>query len=386
MVSIQGSTTAAAYQNDEVVAGRVNSYIALLTSDVVMKRVIDELGLSLTPAELAARVSATNVPPQTSIIDVAVTAESPDAARRLADTVAQEFVSYTDALETPTGEDGQKVHTTVVTPASEPHARHGERVVLGILVALAGLLLGAVAVWIRSLADPVVRTAYQAAAAARVPVLGRVNAAVGASVGDLDSYRRLRTRLRSAVDPSTDCVLEMAAADSHVDASTVALNTARAMELSGRRSILLDASVADPSVPAESATEPVRDADGGPDTLSVSGWAAEPDQVATKNSSELIERLRRDYDQVIIAAPPVLPTLTASAVSEYADTVLLLISPGRTTRRNVIRAVGYLEATGARLVGLVLVDDGDDGGRPEAAEAVTPGLQASDETAAVSPP
>ena len=45
LVSIQGSTTAAAYQNADVVAGRVNSYIALLTSDVVSQRVIDKLGL-----------------------------------------------------------------------------------------------------------------------------------------------------------------------------------------------------------------------------------------------------------------------------------------------------------------------------------------------------
>ena len=84
MVSIQGSTTAAAYQNDEVVAGRVNSYIALLTSDVVSQRVIDKLGLSMTAPELAAKVSATNVPPKTAVIDVAVTDESPARARLLA--------------------------------------------------------------------------------------------------------------------------------------------------------------------------------------------------------------------------------------------------------------------------------------------------------------
>jgi len=70
MVSIQGSTTAAAYQNDTVVTGRVNTYIALLTSDAASQRVIDKLGLPLTASELAAKVSATNVPPSTSIIDV----------------------------------------------------------------------------------------------------------------------------------------------------------------------------------------------------------------------------------------------------------------------------------------------------------------------------
>ena len=130
MVSIAGSTTAAAYQNDEVVAGRINSYIPLLTSGVVAQRVIDTLGLPLTASELAAKINATRVPPRTAIIDVAVTDESPARAQLIAQTVAREFISYTEALETPTGEDSQKVHTTVVTAASEAHENRAERVLL----------------------------------------------------------------------------------------------------------------------------------------------------------------------------------------------------------------------------------------------------------------
>ena len=180
MVSIDGSTTAAAYENDDVVAGRINSYIALLTSDVVNQRVIDRLGLSLTAPELAAKVSATNVPPKTAVIDVAVTDESPAQARLLANTLATEFVNYAEALETPTGEDGQKVHTTVVTAASEPREQRVERMLLGALAAVTALVLGAVAVWIRSRTDPVVRTADRAAAAAGVPVIGCVTSAPAA--------------------------------------------------------------------------------------------------------------------------------------------------------------------------------------------------------------
>jgi capsular polysaccharide biosynthesis protein len=154
LVAINGSTTATAYQNDDVVSGRVNSYIALLTSDVVSQRVIDKLGLSLTPAEFAAKVSATNVPPKTSIIDVAVTDDSPTRARQLAEAVAEQFISYAGALETPTGEDGQKVKTTVVSAASEAQSRLAERIGLGVLLALAALLIGAVAVWVRARYHP----------------------------------------------------------------------------------------------------------------------------------------------------------------------------------------------------------------------------------------
>ena len=149
MVSVEGATTAAAYQNDQVVAGRVNTYLALLTSDVVDQRVIDKLKLPESPQELAAKVNATIVPPRTPLIDIAVTDESAERAHLIAQTLAEEFVKFAGAMETPTGEDGQKVHTTIVTAATAPHQQRAERVALGGLAALAALVLGAAAVWIR---------------------------------------------------------------------------------------------------------------------------------------------------------------------------------------------------------------------------------------------
>ncbi len=161
MVSIEGSTTAAAYQIEEVATRRVHSYIPLLTSGVVTQRVVDKLGLPMTSSELAEKITATNVPVKTSLIDVEVTDESPDRAQRIADTLATEFIAYAAAMETPTGEDNQKVHTTVVSPATDGHQNRFEGVLLGLLVALAALLMGAVAVWIRSAREPALPLAKQ---------------------------------------------------------------------------------------------------------------------------------------------------------------------------------------------------------------------------------
>ena len=363
--------------------GRINSYIALLTSDVVNQRVIDRLGLSLTAPELAAKVSATNVPPKTAVIDVAVTDESPAQARLLANTLATEFINYAEALETPTGEDGQKVHTTVVTAASEPRGQPFERILLGALAAVTALVLGAVAVWIRSRTDPVVRTADQAAAAAGVPVIGCVTSAPAAD--DFDGYRRLRTRLRSMASRTGEAddrgrVWVFTSAVGEVDTAVVASNLGRAMELAGSRSIVLDAGIPDAEVasnetqpaanhnreadnetescdgPEDASAEPSirRGADGFPDTLSVSTWARDPDLAATKAAAGLFDQLRNEYAHVIVAAPPVLTTITASVVSESADDVLLVLSLGTTRRRDLGHAADNLRATGAPLTGAVL--------------------------------
>jgi capsular polysaccharide biosynthesis protein len=150
MVSIQGSTTAAAYQNEEVAARRVQSYIPLITSGVVSQRVVDKLGLSLSATQLADKVDVANVPPKTALIDIEVTDRSPIRAKRIADAVASEFIRYAASLETPTGEDSHKVNTVVVSAAGQGRENRLAPVLLGVLAAVTALLLGGVAVWIQS--------------------------------------------------------------------------------------------------------------------------------------------------------------------------------------------------------------------------------------------
>lgn len=161
MVSVSGTTTAEAYQNDEIVAGRIDSYLALMTSEAITKPVIDTLGLATTPAQLADRVSATNVPPRTSLIDVEVTGSSPDGARDLANALARQFITYTAAIETPTGDDDHKVRTVVVSAASQARDDHVLRLGLATLGMLAALLSGATAVWVTAWRQTAKRTATE---------------------------------------------------------------------------------------------------------------------------------------------------------------------------------------------------------------------------------
>jgi capsular polysaccharide biosynthesis protein len=367
MVSIEGSTTAAAYENDQVVTSRVNSYIPLLTSDVVSQRVIDELGLPLTAPELAAKVSAARVPPNTALIDVAVTDESPAQAKEIAATLAAEFISYTEALETPTGEDDQKVHTTIVTSAREPQQQTTERVLLGVVVAATALLAGAVAVWVRARTDPVVRTADGAAATAGLRVLGSVVTAPQIGSAELQDYRRVRTRLRTMTD-HTETVsylgrcLVLASTNGEADAAAVARNLGRVLELTGDRTVVVNGEMADriegehgshgPSNGYHPWPIPERGAEGDPDTLSPSNGA---DLYGTKTGFRLIDRLKVEYRTVLIAAPGVLSAITAFEASEHADQLLLLAALGATRRRDLRRAADELRSAGAPLTGLVLV-------------------------------
>jgi capsular polysaccharide biosynthesis protein len=398
MVSIDGSSTAAAYQNDEVVGSRINSYIPLLTSDVVSQRVIDKLGLPLTAPELAAKISATRVPPNTALIDVAVIDESPSQARLIAAMLAEEFISYTEALETPTGEDGQRIHTTIVTPAREPDPQITKRVLLGVLVAAAALLAGAVAVWIRARTDPVTWTADDAAHTAGLPVLGSVVTTPKTGAPELQEYRRLLTRLpKVSNNGSRGRLLLLASANGEADVAAVALNFGRVLELTGDRTVVLDAATPEHNEDESNREAPEGDQhlwpvpdhgdDGHPDTLSASAWTDRPDLFAEKTGVELIDRLKVAYRNVVIAVPAVLSAITASLVSNQTDDVLLLASLGATRRRDLRSAADELRSADAPLAGLVLVSKGteDEPTEPAGVEAdETPPSSAPSE-AVVSP-
>jgi capsular polysaccharide biosynthesis protein len=406
LVSISGSTTAAAYQNDDVVAGRIHSYIALLTTDVVDQRVVDKLKLPMTASELAAKVSATNVPPRTALIDVAVEDTSPERAQLVANTLANEFVSYTDALETPTGEDDQKVHTTVVSTATNPRERRAERVALVVLGAATALLLGAVAVWIRWRFDPVTRTAEDAAEAAEIPVIAQVTSASTLARKELEEYRHLRNQLEALAPGSDDAdsggrLWVLASPTGEVDVVPIASNLGQAFEMAGRRTVVLHSGTIEPASTnglnsdstadisdqgscdddaqqlidsdvdadeaavsaGEASTEPsiCRGDDGFPDTLSVESWAGDLDPVATARTIGLLGRLRDDYSHVIVEAPPALASAAASIFGEHAQIVvlILLLSPEATERNEFNQFASKLRESGVPLAGVVISAGGD---------------------------
>lgn len=363
MVSVQGSTTASAYQNDDVVAGRIDSYIPLLTSEVISQRVVDKLGLQMSADQLSRKISATNVPPRTAIIDVAVTDTSAAAAQQLASTVAAEFISYTATLETPTGEDDQKVTTTIITPATEAVPRYRERVLVAVLIALGAALAGAVAVWLRAATDSVVRSPHSAAEAAGVPVLAQIHTRDNLALDDLDAYSQVRSHRALLPDGHAGFVVGLVAVDT-LAAPAVARRLARVNELANRRSVIVDATFDDDTrlswTALDHSLSDWTPAGVRPDVVALGARGDIPERAMGQESAGLVARLRRDYDDVIIVVLAAGSPVTAFAMSEYADAVVLLVNLKSTKRRSLVVAGRRFRAAGALLAGVVLIIDDRD--------------------------
>jgi capsular polysaccharide biosynthesis protein len=141
------------YQAGLYVTGRMPSYAALATSASVADRVAAELRLPDSPDSLAAQVTA-SVPTDTTIVDIAASADDPERAQQLANSFGEQFAVAVRQLE---GE-GQNsvVRVTALAPAQLPSSPVSPRRKLILAAALLlGLGVGVLAAVLRSrFADP----------------------------------------------------------------------------------------------------------------------------------------------------------------------------------------------------------------------------------------
>lgn len=132
---------------------RADTYAALAESTGVSARVVADLGLALTPEEMAGRVRAENRP-NTALLDIAVMAPSSSEAQRTATVVVNELAATMRTLESVPGSLVPRAELVVVNPPGEPKRvlPWGIPVVPVLLaVALLGGVLGAVGAVLRSL-------------------------------------------------------------------------------------------------------------------------------------------------------------------------------------------------------------------------------------------
>jgi polysaccharide biosynthesis transport protein len=72
--------------------------------------------------------------------------------------------------------------------------------------------------------------------------------------------------------------------------------------------------------------------------------------------SELFDRLRRNFDAVLVDTPPMLPVADARVLGRSADGVVLVCRAGATDRERAKIAIDRLFADGARVLGTILND------------------------------
>ncbi len=273
----------------------------------------------------------------------------------------------------PTSASGMKLSTTIV---------------IGILV---GLALAFSVVFLMDLLDRRVRTLEEFEREYRLPALATVpRTAFRAGRADqrtesLEPYRILRSALEFAAVTRQLDTLMVTSAISEEGKTTVAVDLAHAIALTGRRTVLLELDLRRPTFVehfglrakdglttaltgarplAELLVAPLADV---PDLLVLPSGRLphNPSELlSSPRVTELISELANGETTVIIDSPPLNPVADAQVLlgNEAIHATMIVARIDRTTREQVHRARGILDHHGIEPVGLVITGV-HDGGR-----------------------
>ncbi|WP_310962214.1 tyrosine-protein kinase domain-containing protein [Nocardioides terrisoli] len=383
-ISTDVSNSSEAYFASVFSTQRVQSYADLATSGEVMQKVIDRLNLNMTPAELAQKISA-SVTTNTVIITLEVKDPNARTAQQIAQAEAEELTQYLADIETPAGKTTTPVKATITDKAQFDGTPISPKTGLNLGVAfLIGLLLGCALAVLRDFLDNTIGTPEDLAAVTDAPVMAHIAYDPSVPKSPLltetathapraETFRLLRTNLQF-LDPDANprSFVITSSVPSEGKTST-AVNLAIALAQAGSKVLLVDADLRRPRVAGMLGLESAvgvttvlvgrsdlhssiqRHQPSGLYFLASGPIPPNPTEILqSRATSDLLARLKAEFDTVVIDAPPLLPVADAAILATGADGAIMLVRHGKTTRDQLRHATGRLDQVGAKLFGVVV--------------------------------
>ena len=354
-----------------------DTFPSILSSGVLQDRVMETLGLSYLPA-----ISA-SVVPNANIFTLTVTSSNPALAQKVLDTVIayypdiSEFVLGPTQL-TPLSETG--IPQSPINPLTVTGGiKRG--IVLGTGIWLTLLMLAAFAnATIHNESD--LRRMTNIPCQATLPLV-KLKKGTGYSwpmllegsdrTGFSDSIRLLSLHVETAMAEHGSKVMLISSAIPGEGKTTVAANLAAALAAHGKKALIVDLDLRNPSVHQAYNLKPVT---GLTSFLASKTWepAKTLTQISpylyaifagtpTKNSTRLLKRkelrqlidsARRSFDYILLDTPPCGILADAGDVADMADTALLVIRQNYSSRDQILEAAQYLTESKLPILGCVL--------------------------------
>jgi polysaccharide biosynthesis transport protein len=318
---------------------------------------------------------------QTSEIQINAMERSAESLRSLLKQVLEraQLTASQNAIE--------KADARVLSVATYPGTPSFPKVTLFVAAAVVlGVLFGLLVIWFLEQSDSTIRSGDEVRSALGLPNLALVPMLRRGLLGRhrvedyvvrkplspfAESMRTLRAALWLGSEPPRVVVITAARPGEGKTTTSVAL--ARSAAMNGERVLLIDCDVRQPSLGrifrAEGAAgvtdlllgQAVLERIIRRDHLSsldyIPAGAAEIHSLGlfmSEAMAGLLDRVRRDYDLIVLDAPPALAMADARVVARLADATLLCVK-WRDTPRSVVRnSLGLLEDAHARVVGAAL--------------------------------
>lgn len=187
------------------IMSQIQSYPALVKTQVVLRPVIDDLHLDKSVSTLASEITVTN-PANTAFINISVTELDAEQAAKIANSIASSLSNVIEKSLYSSGQ-GSSIKLTVVEAAQLPSAPSSPKWTLNVLVGIvAGIILGIVVGLLKDVFSKTVQDEDEAGELIDAPIIGRVpeddllNSPTPVIISEpgspiAEDFRRIRTNL-----------------------------------------------------------------------------------------------------------------------------------------------------------------------------------------------
>ena len=186
-----------------------------------------------------------------------------------------------------------------------------------------------------------------------------------------EQFKTLKVRIRDFQNPPR--VLTISSPEQQDGKSLICANFALALSMDpGKRTVIVDCDLRSPSldkylgvVPEPGLIQHLSNGRFAPYCcmrrvgnlyfMTSGGISESPtEMLSVRKMKELVESLRRDFDTVILDAPPYSPIADAQIISGMSDAVIMVIRSGKTSNRSIDHAFKVLDRK--KLLGVVFND------------------------------
>jgi capsular exopolysaccharide synthesis family protein len=363
------------------------SYGTIIAGRGVAERMVANLGLQISPADVQSRIDV-QTPAGSQLIQVTTKGATAEDAQHLLDGVAQAFIALRQEGNLPGTVSMAEVNRAQQVAA--PAAAGSSVLRSAILVAMLGMIGAAAIVVAFEYMTDAVRDRADVEHAGSVPALGSIPAwnigrgfervlamRSGGTSPVAERYRMLRTAIGLATREAPAQAILIAGAAPGAGASTTAANVAAALAQQGRRVAIVDADMRAGSLHRVFG---VAAGAGLSDALSddsmhleqiirstpAAGVMLVPSGAVAPNAAELLDSprfdavmraLRERFDAIVVDCPPVPQVTDATVLAAKCDATIIVVRGDHTRRSDLAATVAALRPATTRILGTVLNGD-----------------------------